>query len=124
VPKQRWYHWLVLVLVVSVAASVGILDLAMGASADSPYFMIDDLAIRAIGAAFVISVVLVLLRRRFGFRLAFFSFLLSAMEVVSTWALGQTVPGWAVAAFVVASIAFAGASLWLSRVFAKPAPGA
>lgn len=62
--KQHWYHWLALALITVLAAIIGLIDLTMGASTDSPNFVADDIFVRVIGLAFVISSILMILRRR------------------------------------------------------------
>lgn len=116
-PQRRWYHWIIFALVLLLTGLVGILDLAMGASADSPHFVIDDAVIRIIGAGFIVAAILILLRNRFGFFLAAAFFLLGATEVVVAWLLGQTISKSAVAGFVSLSIALAIAAMWIAPVF-------
>lgn len=119
-PQRRWYHWITLVLVLLLAGLVGILDLTMGASADSPHFNIDDAVIRIFGVGFIVAAILILIRNRMGFVLVAGFFLLGATEVVVVWLLGQAISNSAVAGFVALSIAFAVAALWIAPIFSIP----
>ena len=122
--KQRWYHWLVMALIALVAACIGVLDLAMGASADSPIFLADDIFIRAIGLALIVSAILMILRRQFGYRLAAVCFLLSGLEIVATWLLGEPIAAAAIAVVFVVFLMLSGAALWVGRVFVRLPAGA
>ena len=113
--RKPWVHWLMSAILLGVAAVVGLLDLTMGASKDSPFFAIDDIAIRLIGAGLIISVILVLMRRRLGYKAAAICFVLSGLEVVASWVLGLEVPGMAIAAVFAVFIALAGAAAWIGR---------
>ena len=122
--KQCWYHWLVLACVVLAAAIVGLLDLATGAASDGPFFEVDNVFVRVLGAALLASSVLMLMRRRLGYVLAAVGFLLSGLELAVTWLLGQPIAGVAVAIVVVVFVAFAGAAVWVERAFVRSAAGA
>lgn len=115
--NKRWYHWLTFVVIAVVAITIGLLNFAMGASIDSPYFAADDLFVRAIGLGFIVSAVLMLLQRRIGCLAAGACFLLSGIEVVVVWALGQPVANMSVLVVCAAFILLAGLAIWCGKVF-------
>ncbi|KQY51916.1 hypothetical protein [Lysobacter sp. Root494] len=123
-PNQRWYHWLVMALIVLVAACIGVLNLLMGASEDSPLFLADDIFIRIVGLGFMVSTILMILRRQLGYHLAGACFLLSGIEIVATWLLGQPTTATAIAVVFLVFFILSGVALWVGRVFARLPAGA
>jgi uncharacterized membrane protein YhaH (DUF805 family) len=123
-PNQRWYHWLVMALIILVAACIGVLNLLMGASADSPFFLADDIFIRMLGLGLIVSAILMTLRRRLGYRLAAICFLLSGIEIVATWLLGQPTTSTAITIVFLVFLTLSGVALWLGRTFVRLPAGA
>lgn len=93
-----------------------LLDIFMGAAPDSPCFWLDDLIVRSISAALLASVVLVLLCRGLGYFLVAVCFLLSGLEVLVTWFLGQPITGAASAMMVVIFVLMAGVLRMAARM--------
>ncbi|GAB3374433.1 hypothetical protein GCM10027431_26970 [Lysobacter rhizosphaerae] len=123
--SPRWYHWLVLAVVLLITMCVGVLDLVLGASEGSPFFTVDNILVRAIGAGFLVSAALMALRRKAGYVLAAACFLLSGLEFLVTWLLYQPpIVGIALAIFLAICALLSGAAMWIARAFVRPTAGA